>query len=248
MWKVLIVDDEPRVRRGLRKWIEDFDLGFKVVGEASNYSETEKLASIEEPDLFIMDINMPGINGLEIITKLKVKYPNAYTIIVSGYDNFEYTHKALKLQVYDYMLKPIPKTDFYDVLTSLRDELLKKEDVIIEIDENISGIVQRVREYIDLNYSNPELSLNGVSEIYNVNKNYLSKLMKEELGSSFTEYLTSLRLEKAKEILVDGNSYPNILDIANNVGFNTQHYFSRVFKKNEGMSPLEYRNKYNRRK
>lgn len=244
MWNVLIVDDEPKIRRGLRKWVEEFNLGYNVIGEAKDHKEAFEIAEKENIDVFLMDINMPGINGLDITSKLKVKFPKSYTIIISGYDDFEYAHQALKLQVYDYLLKPIPKTDLYNVLDNLRKTLLEEENKVEEIDSNLSGIVQRVKEYIDENYSDPDLSLTKVSNLFNINKTYLSKLMKEELGDSFTEYLTEIRLLRAKEILADRNSYPNILEVAIKVGFKTQHYFSRVFKKYEGISPLEYRNKY----
>lgn len=252
MIKILIVDDEPKITRGLKGWIEKFDLDYKVVGEAGNYLDALNIAEKENPDVFLMDINMPMINGLDLTNKLKNKYPNSYTVIISGYDYFEYAHQALKLKVFDYLLKPIPKTDLYNVLKSLRLQILsdrgEKQKLIYKNKDNLEGenqelsaIVSGVRRYVRENYSDMELSLQKVSDLFNVNKTYLSKLMKEQLGYSFVEYLTIIRLDKAKELLTDDILYSNIYEISTKVGFGSQHYFSRVFKKTVGISPTEYR-------
>lgn len=256
MWKVLIVDDEPKIRRGLAKWIEEFNLGYKVIGEANNYIEALEIAENEKPDLFLVDINMPKVNGLDLTRQLKNKYPKAYIVIISGYDDFEYARQALKLQVFDYLLKPVPKTDFYHIMKTLRGKLsleyesindvneeLNKINILCVQEKDISAIVLRVKNYIDNNYSDPELTLIKVSNLFNINKTYLSKLMKEQLGYSFTEYMTEVRMSKAKELLNTEISQVKMYEIAKKVGFRSQHYFSRVFKNNQGMSPLEFRNK-----
>ncbi|TCU77379.1 AraC family two component transcriptional regulator [Tissierella praeacuta] len=252
MWKILIVDDEPKIRRGLRKWIEEFDFKFQVVGEAGDYKEALDMAEKYNPDVFLMDINMPMINGLDLTNQLKYRYPNSYTIIISGYDDFEYALRALKLKVFDYLLKPIPKTDLYNVLKALNIELSSlgeykqrdNGDIYNMEASNLSAIVLRVKRYIEENYSDMDLSPSKVASLFNINKNYLSTLMKDQLGYSFIEYMTKVRILKAKELLTDDILYPNISEIAKKVGFKSQHYFSRVFKNKEGISPIEYRNKF----
>lgn len=257
MLKLIIVDDEPKIRRGLKKWIEEFDLNYEVVGEAANYIEALDIAKKENPDVFLMDINMPTMNGLDLTSKLQSKYPNSHTIIISGYDDFEYAHQALKLKVFDYLLKPIPRTDLYNVLKSLSLEILSRKEGAMEdksiykdrnniggAGEELSAIVTIVKDYIEENYSSVDLSLQKTANLFNVNKTYLSRLMKEQLGHSFTEYTTKIRLEKAKELLKDHILYSHIYEISNKVGFRSQHYFSRVFRKSQGISPMEYRNKY----
>lgn len=255
MLKLLIVDDEPKIRRGLKGWIEGFDLNYQVIGEASNYIEALEIAKKFNPDVFLMDINMPMMNGLDLTNQFKSKYPHSYTIIISGYDDFEYAHQALKLKVFDYLLKPIPRTDLYNVLKSLSLEIMSNKEESIEyksiyksnidkLSNDMSAIVTIVKEYIEGNYSNADISLQKTANLFNINKTYLSKLMKEQLGYSFTEYTTIIRIKKAKELLVGDILYSNIYEISNKVGFKSQHYFSRVFKKSEGVSPMEYRNKY----
>lgn len=251
MYKVLIVDDEPKIRRGIKKWVNELK-NYNVVGTANDYLEAIKLAEKTNPDVFIMDINMPTLDGLELSKIMKSKYPNSYIIIISGYNEFDYAYRALKLKVFDYLLKPIPKTDLYKVLKKLEYKIKEdknlnkkvKHDNILERDDNISAIVFRVKRYIEDNYYKKDISLNEVSRLFNINKNYLSRLMKDEIGLTFTEYLTYIRIGKAKEILTDPILNYNIAEISDKVGFKSQHYFSRVFKKEVGISPLEYKNNH----
>lgn len=256
MWKVLIVDDEPKIRRGMKKWVTEINLPFCVIGEAANGVEALKLAHEEDPHVFFVDINMPHINGLDLIRQLKIKFSQAVIIVISGYDYFEYARQAIRLQVYDYLLKPIPKTDFYQIMKKINDELTEKfpdlnvsNEKAIAINEvenneqNYCAIVSRVKEYIQNNYQDPELSLPKVSNMLNINKTYLSKLMKNELGYSFIGYVTEIRISKAKELLKEEMLNVKMYEIAQKVGYGSQHYFSRVFKNHQGITPLDYRNK-----
>ena len=122
-----------------------------------------------------------------------------------------------------------------------QESVYKDKDNSEEKNQELSAVVSGVRRYIQENYSDMDLSLQKVSDLFNVNKTYLSKLMKEQLGYSFVEYITMIRIEKAKELLTDDILYSNIYEISNKVGFRSQHYFSRVFKKSIGISPTEYR-------
>lgn len=251
MWKVLIVDDEPKIRKGLGNWINELNLPFKVIGEASNYYEALEKCEDSKPDLLLVDINMPGINGLDLIEQLKSKNYESIIIIVSGYDDFTYVRQALRLQVYDYLLKPVPKGDFYRIMRKINEELSARRpnDEVMHYTDNksdisggdrsYSGIVLRVKEHIDQNYQDAELNLSHVAERFNINKTYLSKLMKREMGYSFVEYLTEVRIDRAKELLQE---HMKMYEISKKIGYKSQHYFSRVFKKSQGKNPMEYRN------
>lgn len=251
IWKVLIVDDEPKIRRGLSNWIQELNLHFNVVGEAANYDEAIEKCEVYQPHLLLVDINMPGINGLNLIEQLKLKNYEAVIIIVSGYDDFIFVRQALKLQVYDYLLKPVPKGDFYRIMKKVNEELTRKFSRVQlqndqlntgDDDKNYSAIVTRVKAYIDENYQDEEINLSDVSTLFNINKTYLSKLMKQELGDSFIEYLTKVRIARAKELLEENIANIKMYEIAKKVGYKSQHYFSRVFKKSEGINPMEYKN------
>ena len=109
MVKLVVADDEERVCRlivALGNWEE---LGIKVVGTAANGIQALELIRKEKTDILITDIRMPGLNGLELIEKVREISPDIKIMIISGYANFEYAQNALKQGVSDYLLKPINK-------------------------------------------------------------------------------------------------------------------------------------------
>jgi two-component system response regulator YesN len=106
MIKLLIVDDEAIERIALQKIVEKGIEGIQVIGQADNGSRAIEMAVEYEPDLILMDIQMPGIGGLEAIKKIKELKPMIKFIMVTAYDSFDYVRQALRLEVKDYLLKP----------------------------------------------------------------------------------------------------------------------------------------------
>lgn len=120
MYKVIVVDDEPRVRRGMRNLIPKLDSEWSVVGEAKNGYEALELVKKELPDLVITDIRMPQMNGLDLLSHLK-EYP-VHVVILSGYGYFEYAQTAVKYGAFDYLLKPLKPEDIQSVLGRVKKE------------------------------------------------------------------------------------------------------------------------------
>lgn len=397
MYKLLIADDEARIRRGLRSALDWNELNIEVVGEAEDgeiaLEQTEKL----NPDLIFLDICMPFLNGLQLIEKLKAADKNCIIIIITGHDEFEYMHEALKLKVFDYLLKPVQKDALKDTVNKATQEISKNQEkkvyldwtnrqldqnfevlkqafftnwlkgsftyeevlnelnffkfkldsdvgiivikmierlnyqvyskdwdrellnfaltnvtlelmskfkpeityidednnivvisnacnisewlnvgteienkiyyylgytVILEqkkISNGIFGVRNAYNEiisninkiaaykpivllairYIDTNYYVNDLSLDNVAEKFSVSSSYLSKLLKQEAGLSFIDYLTKHRINKSICMMDDPKL--KIYEIAEAVGYNNQHYFCKAFKKVMGFAPTDYR-------
>ena len=106
--------------------------------------------------------------------------------------------------------------------------------------QRLTPIVVLAKNYIDQNYFEQSISLQQVANHLQVSPTYLSKQLKNEIGVSFVHYLTNVRMEKAVKLITD--PYLKIYEVAEMVGYSTQHYFSNVFKKMVGISPIEYRN------
>lgn len=120
MLKVLIVDDEPWVLEGLRTMIDWEKYGFEVCAEAHNGSEAMRLIQEYKPELVLTDINMPVINGLELITQLNEVMPKPPKFVVlTGYDDFKLAHTALQQRVNDYLLKPIDDEEIESLLSRI---------------------------------------------------------------------------------------------------------------------------------
>ena len=114
----------------------------------------------------------------------------------------------------------------------------------IEIRDQNSGnknrsILKTVVDFIDSHYMDEEISLNTVANVANVSSNHFSALFSQNMGQTFIEYLTTLRMNKAKELLRCTGMRSS--EIAGEIGYKDAHYFSYLFKKTQGMTPSDYR-------
>ncbi len=124
MKKVLIADDEQKICEMIKKMTDWESRGLTVAAMAENGLKLLELIQTEKPDIVITDIRMPGLDGLELVTKARELGSNAHFIIMSGYKSFEYAHTALNLGVHHYLLKPVSRKELEDTL----DGILKEEE------------------------------------------------------------------------------------------------------------------------
>jgi two-component system, response regulator YesN len=111
MYKVVIIDDEPMICRSLVEKVDWAEWNCVVCGTGSNGLEGKAVVTKEQPDIVITDVRMPGMDGLELADYIQQTYPNIVTLVISGYNEFDYARKAIQHHVFDYLLKPIDKDD-----------------------------------------------------------------------------------------------------------------------------------------
>jgi len=252
VFRAVIADDEETIRNGLKKLIESYDLNLSVVGTAQDGEEALQLIKDYQPELIIIDINMPFMNGLEVIEKSRIIDTNAKIIIISGYDQFEYAQKALEHGVFSYLLKPIQYRNFKNIIIKALDSYRERmwelnklaESNTIELSSKCIG--NQAIVYIKENYSKNDLTLNLIAEQLHTSQSNLTRIIKHKTGENFTDYLNKLRIDMAIKLLLDKDKDFTINDIANIVGYSSQHYFSRAFKNYMGVSPIQYKNKNNK--
>lgn len=239
MGRVYIVDDEMWIIIGLKKLIEKSGLPFQVIGEANN--GVSALEEIEEkrPDVLFTDIRMPGYNGLELMEKLNETGLDMKVIFISGYADFEYAQSAVRLGAFDYLVKPIDQEQLNHVLERILAGDGKIQDDRQDEEAPLSTIKMILSE-MRQNYT-ADITLTDLAQKYQISPGYLSRLIKEELQLSFSEYIASKRIQKAKELLAEENL--SIEEIAERVGYNDYYYFTKVFTKIAGISPSKYRKK-----
>jgi len=397
MWKMLIADDEPIIRRGLKQAIDWDKLNIEIVGEAEDGKMAIEKCRELKPNIVLVDICMPYLNGLELIEVINDLFPDTILLIINGHDEFNYAKTAVRLKVFDYVLKPVDEEELYvtikkittqlennkktqlinefraqavednkpfiksTFMTQMMNGLVSKEEIdeklkllglefkdsigifvikpivnqtlydkdndfsdgllyfsminIIEellthfrsslvmqknfehvvgivsfknkidwhelcadIEKYIELFIKRTikmtqdtitdmmdfattynllleqiesdnvrtpvvvvaKKYIDQYFYKSDINLEEVAEYANVNPTYISRLLKAELGNSFIDYLTKIRIRKAVEYMDD--HFLKMYEIAELVGYNTQHYFSTAFKKVMGISPKYYKN------
>ncbi|WP_186438567.1 response regulator [Cohnella terricola] len=133
MYKIAIVDDEDEIREGIEDLIQWENHGFQFIGSFENGNEALKVFEDRVPDLVLTDICMPYMDGVELTRYLADKYPLTKVIMLTGYDDFQYTQQAIQLRVYDYILKPFSANQLRSVLDKAKLEMdednRKKEDI-----------------------------------------------------------------------------------------------------------------------
>lgn len=386
-WKVLIADDEMIIREGIREAINWEKFNMEPIGEAEDGEEAVGLALIHSVDILLIDINMPIKNGIEAMKEIRDKLPHCKIVVISGYDDFQYAQEAIKINVEEYLLKPIHPKKLEEIVVKISKDLEqdKKEENYIkqlnklmksndsqfresflqdwlhnDIEEakiknqlavlsypvrvpysivvfhltadgdlferrtketeklytflrksinqtdavvymenykwltiinwgeediyqfflsmqkliqegfrekvsgkyaktntfsisnlyqklkrelnkltSISPLVKKSLEYMKENYTDKELSLNGIAQNLHVTSVYLSKVIKKELDFSYVQIITNLRVRAAKYYLK--TSRLSVKEIAEKCGYDSQHYFSAAFRKSVDMSPMQYR-------
>jgi len=392
LWKVLIADDEAIIREGIRESIPWDKLSLTVVAEAEDGEEALEKALLHKVNIVLVDLNMPIMNGLTVMKHIREQLPECRIVIITGHDEFSYAQEAIRLDVDDYILKPVNPIQLTEVLGGLSRQLtlqvdenkymtiasrqieknmailrerfckewlegnLQVEEIreqlqflqlpqdypavlgvirfekdagkpyitekdrqlylfaieniaaeILQSWENIifrdqygliviiiwaqvsdevqhsisnailkylkiityasfefinnhergitqsyhnakekiyqltqlSPMVRRGQQLIKEQYMNSELTLEMLAEELQISPIYISRQLKEELGTSFIHVLTQTRMNKAIYYL--DSTDLSINEISELVGFDNQHYFSTSFKKNVGMSPNQYR-------
>ncbi|MDP4180835.1 MAG: response regulator [Bacillota bacterium] len=247
IYKVVVVEDEPLILNNVVKKITNMGMGFQVVGAAEDGKSALKVIEEHYPDVLVTDIRMPVMDGLELLKIISSKYPNIKKIIISGYDDFEYAKLALKYEAADYLLKPLKMEELIEVFSRIRVSLdaqrsLLKNNILM-IKDNYSyspeEIARLVETYIKENFTH-EINFDLIAQKFRFNSSYLSKMFTKYIGENPSKYLISLRINKAKYLLIN-NRELSIKEIGELVGYPNQFYFSRIFKSIVGKSPASFK-------
>lgn len=228
---ILVVDDEARIRENFIKRLSHLPVKFDNYYQGKDGIEALQICQTKQIDIALIDINMPFLNGLELIKKLHSQNLSLNIVIISGYDNFTYAQEAIKYGVKAYLLKPVKRQEFEDTICYLYETMQSTPHQCLA-DQLMSSLKKQI--------SNPKFTLSDLAEEMSLSNGHLSKLISHETGESFAELLTRLRIEQAKSLLRSLPYGTKMYEIAEMVGFNNQYYFSSVFKKQTGYSPKEF--------
>ena len=235
--RVLLVDDEIMIRQGFKQLFDWEGHDCQVVGEAADGMEALTQIDALRPDIVIMDINIPIMNGLKVIQCTRLKYPQIAFVIVSGYDDFAYCREALRLKITDYILKPVNYEEFSTCIDNLKIALFQRSSAREEPQEEerpILAITRYLQEHLS-----EDVSLSVLAEEFHLSAQYISQLFKNEIGVNFLAYFTNIRMERAKKLLLSSSA--SIGEISEQLGFGDYRVFTKVFKKAEGVTPSQYR-------
>jgi len=250
MYKVVIIDDEPIIVEGISRMMSWEQLDCRIIATAYDGIEGAEIIRKHKPNIVFTDIAMPDVDGLTMIAGLKSEYPDMEISILTGFRKFEYAQRAVNLGVTRFLLKPSSLDEIEESIRTMVNNL-KAKNILSECENNQNSedsstdneacnfIVNNAMKYIEQNYAH-KVTLSEVAEKTYVSQWHLSKLMNRNMGQNFSEILNSIRIKEAQKLLK--NPSLRIGDIAEMVGFVDMTHFSRVFKKNIGVSANEYRN------
>ena len=262
MYRVVVVEDSLLLRKGIIFTTDWNALHCEVVGEAENGLEGLRIILELRPDIVITDIRMPGLDGIQMIERLQNKC-DALFIILTAYNSFEYARKALRYGVVEYISKPLDELEFQTLLVrtcakvaqrkeyeKVKVQMEKMDDSRIMLfqeylrgDQSVQkSHVSRAVHFIESNFSD-DIGVQEISKGLQMSESYLSRLFKDETGYTIGDYLLNYRIKQACLLLDDSSA--KIYEVANQVGFRDQRYFSVLFKKIVGITPREFQNKLN---
>ena len=248
MFTMLVVDDERLLAEGMKRTIDE--LGLFQTFSAGSGLEALKTIEGRRIDAMLLDIAMPEMDGIELMKRLRERPDRPATIIISGYDEFDYAKQALSYGAVDYVLKPVDQDDVKRMAARLHDlvgEREERERLIRSAmersgeDEAPRSVAEQARRAIDKSFASPDLGVNNLSEKLGYSPNYLGNAFKRAYGFTVADYIGRVRVAEAKQLMDQTDLM--IYEIAFRVGFEDQHYFSKTFKKYAGVTPSEYRGK-----
>lgn len=245
-YKVLVVEDEYMIRENIVKKINTLKLNFEVIGQASNGQIALDFIQQNHPHIVLTDIKMPVMDGLLLAKKIYSVYPTIKIIIISGFSDFKFAQQAIRYGVHDFLLKPISEKDLLATLQKLQvilDHELKQIHVFSLCDSHSLSrkeIVEHIELYIRENFRS-DISLGEIADKIGFTSDYLSRTFKKFKGESPIKFITKLRINEAKQLLLN-NPQLDVKFVGEQVGYSDPYYFSRVFNSYTGLYPTEYRN------
>lgn len=231
--KILIVDDDE----DLRSELKDFLDGYEVITAASGEEAVSILKRANEIGLVILDVMMPGINGIDLLERIKKTDPGLNVVILTGHSSKDIAISALKNKADDFIEKPIKVDKILDVINRLLGRSRKEQDI------NSLGLKEKVglvKQFIERNCFR-KTTLKEAAASVCLSPKYVSKIFKENSEQGFTEYKIIVKINASKELLK--KSGYNINQISDKLGYENTESFIRQFKKIVNQTPSDYRRK-----
>lgn len=241
---ILIAEDEQLAREGICRLIESLGSEYKLVGTADSGPMALDMILSLNPDVVFTDVRMPMMDGIEVAAQVRDQGLNTEFVIISGYADFEYARRSIKLNVVDYLLKPVTRSDVENAL-----ERVKERKRTSEMEKPAHrghwrekypkahpAIIQAL-EYIEGNYAR-KISQKDLAQELEISQEYFSILFSKSVGMTFSDYLRNYRIDRAKKLYDSGHCPKS--EVPESVGFADARYFNQVFKAVTGLTVNEY--------
>lgn len=231
--KLLMIDDEPLELEQLSYLVKKQYPNWDIFTAEDAFEARQLLKSHSFPLAFV-DIQLPGDTGLDFCEYLRTNDYDTEVVLITAYQDFSYAKQAIRLNVLDYLVKPVIEKELLKVI----EDFLAKHAYM----ETKSVLINKVLDIVHEDYSQ-KLQLSDLARMVFVTPTYLSKKFTEVTGVKFTDYINNFRIQKAKQHMIDNPEW-SLFKVAEEVGFSSQHHFSNLFKKIEGITPSQFKEKH----
>ena len=256
---LLIVDDEMIAVKGMMEGVDWKSCGIDGnIWTAYSAEWALKILNVQQVDLLLCDIEMPGASGLELLRAIREIDRELPCIFLTCHASFEYAQEAIALQCTDYILKPAPYEVIAEKVKRVCEDIQKKrkdkvqerffsgeEEHTPEIPrstKNPKELVNQIEQYIEKHLRDSSLLVTDIAEAMYLNKDYLNRVFKKEKGISISQHLIQERMKLAAVLLEEEGSNVNL--VAEKVGYNNYPYFASSFKRFYGCSPSQYQREH----
>jgi two-component system response regulator YesN len=230
--KILLVDDDREFREEFRQCLKEYE----IVQASSGEEAVSVLKKPNEIGLVILDVNLPGMKGIEALRRIKETSPGLAIVILTGHSSEGVAIQALKGHADDYIEKPFEIGEMKEVIERLLSALGRPAD---GPDLKDAGSrIRRIKEFVERNCFK-KITLADAAKAVSLCPKYVSRIFKEEAGTGFARYRIGVQMEKAKELLAKNSC--NINELSDRLGYQNPESFIRQFKKFTGLTPSEYR-------
>lgn len=253
---LLIVDDEVVAIKGMMQGVRWKECGIDgTIWTAYSAQRALQILNIQQVDIILCDIEMPGFNGLELLEVVRKSNKEIPCIFLTCHASFEFAQEAIRLKCTDYILKPAPYTVIEEKLKKVCADLTEarriheqaryfseeKTDAAMDSNRhswNSGEIVEQVEKYILAHLKDSELLVTDIADELHLNKDYLNRVFKKKHGVAISQYLIQERMKLAGILLEDEKNSVNM--VAEKVGYNNYPYFASSFKRYYGCTPSQY--------
>jgi len=238
MYRVFFVDDEPLVLESFISKPVFLECGYINIGHST--SPLEAISAIMRllPDVVFTDLKMPERSGVEMMTELKKLGYTGEFVVVSAYREFEDARLFFTMEGFDYLIKPVTDADLLEVLNKLSNRLSLKSSNIKSTSETPSPELNKITSRLNMSLSERH-SLESICAEFNLKPNFVCKLFSRHLSTTFTAYLTKIRMDEAALLL--RTTQKAVKEISYTCGYQDYFYFCRVFRDVFSCTPSAYR-------
>ncbi|MGA1796539.1 MAG: helix-turn-helix domain-containing protein [bacterium] len=229
--EILLVDDDRRFREELSEYLEEY----RILQASSGEEALRLLQEPHEIELVMLDVKLPGLNGIEVLKRMKMMVPDLKIIILTGYSTKDIAIGALKGHADDYIEKPLQIRNTKRIIARILESRWGQQE---GDSEDIKGKVERIKRFLEKNYDK-KVDLRMASDRVFLSQKYLSRVFKQHTGIGFNEYRLKVKMDAAKGFLLEGGY--NINQLAFKLGYENTESFIRSFKKFTGCTPSTYR-------